>query len=227
MPTIVIASPKGGTGKSTVAVILATEMALLDIPVTILDTDPNLSVTRWANAAKLPNGIQVIGDITESNIIKMIREHEGDGKIVIVDPEGIASRKMSRAITQADLVITPMRPTSLDADIGAEIINLIEEEEEALGRKIQLAVAFTMTSNTIISMQERGIHESLVSQGVDVIECKLALRSAYSALFATGGNLYTMPPQGNMEAAKANAKRFAETVLIRLEKGNTNDPTQK
>ena len=49
MPVIVMASPKGGVGKSTVSVLLATGFARLGAEVTIIDTDPNRSLSRWAS----------------------------------------------------------------------------------------------------------------------------------------------------------------------------------
>ena len=45
MATIVIASPKGGAGKTTTAVLLATELAFSGADVTILDCDPNRSIS--------------------------------------------------------------------------------------------------------------------------------------------------------------------------------------
>jgi chromosome partitioning protein len=49
MPTIVFASPKGGVGKSTAAVLLATELAYHGGSVTMIDVDPNRPLTQWAN----------------------------------------------------------------------------------------------------------------------------------------------------------------------------------
>ena len=132
-----------------------------------------------------------------------------------VDLEGVASRLVSRAISQADLVITPMRGTTLDAMIGARALALVEEEEEALGRKIRHAVVFTMT-RAIRSNQHKGIESSLKGQGVDVIDPPLMERAAYSALFEFGGNLRDLPPQGNMEGAITNAIEFARAVYERL-----------
>ena len=160
MPTITIASPKGGAGKSTTAVILATELAHAGVPVTLLDCDPNMSVSLWASRGALPPRIKVLNDVTESTVIKTIKEFDRDGEIVIVDMEGVASRLMSRAISQADLVITPMRATTLDATIGARAIALIMEEEESLGRQIRYAAVFTMTK-TVRSKQHSGIVASL------------------------------------------------------------------
>ena len=48
MPTIVFANPKGGAGKSTSAVILATQLAHKGADVTIIDADPNKPVSQWA-----------------------------------------------------------------------------------------------------------------------------------------------------------------------------------
>ena len=45
MPVIVMASPKGGVGKSTCAVLLASEFARMGADVTALDCDPNKSLT--------------------------------------------------------------------------------------------------------------------------------------------------------------------------------------
>ena len=65
MPTIVFASPKGGAGKSTSAVILATELAGKGAAVTIIDADPNRPVSRWAKRPGKPACLTVIEDVTE------------------------------------------------------------------------------------------------------------------------------------------------------------------
>ena len=215
MPTIVIASPKGGAGKSTTAVLLGSELALAGATVHLLDCDPNRSLSLWASRGPLPERMTLHADISEQDIIKTIKSLDEDGQIVIVDLEGVASRLVSRAISQADLVLTPMRATTLDATIGARALALITEEEEALGRSIRHAVVFTMT-RAIRSKQHSGIQESLTGQGVDIIQPPLMERAAFSALFEFGGNLRTMPPQGNMHAAQENAAGFAQAVYQRL-----------
>ena len=215
MPTIVIASPKGGAGKSTTAIILGTELAQAGAAIVLIDCDPNGSLSLWADRAPLPERVSVLTGVGESEIVKTIKRNDQDGRIVIVDLEGVASRLVSRAISQADLVVTPMRATTLDATVGVRALALIEEEEEALDRKIPHAVVFTMTK-AIKSKQHTGIAESLVGQGVDLIHPPLMERAAFSALFEFGGDLRTMPPQGNMSAAIENAREFAQAIYRRL-----------
>jgi len=215
MPVVTVASPKGGSGKSTASVILATELAHAGAGAVILDCDPNRSISVWANRARLPPRIAVKADVGESEIVRTIKQQDADGRIVIVDLEGVASRLVSRAISQADLVLIPMRATTLDATIGVRALALIQEEEEALGRSIRHAVVFTMT-RAIKSKQHTAIEKSLEGQGVDIIRPPLMERAAFSAIFEFGGDLRSMPAQGNMEPAVENAARFAQAVYKRL-----------
>lgn len=215
MPVITIASPKGGSGKSTASVILGTEMAFAGAEIALLDCDPNRSITLWARRGQLPPRMTVLSDVGESDIVRAIKQQDADGRVVIVDLEGLASRLVSRAISQADLVLTPMRATTLDATIGVRALALIAEEEETLNRPIRHAVVFTMT-RAIKSKQHTAIEASLVGQGVDVIQPPLMERAAFSALFEFGGDLRSIPPQGRMEGALENATALTQAVYKRL-----------
>ena len=214
MATIVLASPKGGAGKTTTAVLLATEFANVGADVTILDGDPNHSVSLWATESKHPppDRVKVVSDINENNIVSTIKSLDRKRHFLIVDLEGVISRLMSRAISQADLVVTPMRATTLDAKIGLKTVSLIANSKEALNRVIKHAVVFTMTRG-IITKQHRAIKRSLQEQGVTVIEPPLMERSAFSALFTYGGGLRSMPEQGRMDKAIENAQKFAKFVF--------------
>jgi chromosome partitioning protein len=108
-----------------------------------------------------------------------------------------------------------MRATTLDATIGVRALALIAEEEEALGRSIRHSVVFTMT-RAIKSKQHTAIETSLKGQGVDVISPPLMERAAFSALFEFGGDLRTIPAQGQMKHAAENAAGFAQAVYRRL-----------
>jgi chromosome partitioning protein len=51
MPAIVFATSKDGAGKSTTAVLLATERAGQGAPVTLIDADPNKPPSQWAKSS--------------------------------------------------------------------------------------------------------------------------------------------------------------------------------
>ena len=228
MPTIVVASPKGGCGKSTTAVLLGTELARAGVEVAFLDCDPNRSLTMWATKGDLPPRITVQCGIDDANVMQAIKDQgESHKRFVIVDLEGIAARIISRAISQADLVITPMRPTALDATVGVQTVALIAQQEKILARKIRHVVVFTMTRGPL-TKQHREIERSLQEQGITVIKPPLVERAAFAALFAFGGDLSTIPEQGVMNKAFQNARNFCQAILNQIKEiqyGQEKKPT--
>jgi chromosome partitioning protein len=69
MPTIVFASPKGGVGKSTAAVLLATELASHGGSVTVIDADPNRPLSQWAALPGKPDNLTVVATTTEESYL--------------------------------------------------------------------------------------------------------------------------------------------------------------
>ena len=84
-------------------------MAHAGVPVTMMDCDPNRSLTWWSTQGALPDRMRILSEVTEASIVKAVKVHDREGRLVVMDMEGVASRLVSRAISQADLVITPMR----------------------------------------------------------------------------------------------------------------------
>ena len=50
MPVISFANPKGGSGKTTLAMVLALEIAKGGAQVAVIDADPNAIIEKWAAA---------------------------------------------------------------------------------------------------------------------------------------------------------------------------------
>jgi hypothetical protein len=136
MPTIVFASPKGGAGKSTSAVILATELAGQGATVAIIDADPNKPVSRWASRPGKPASLSVVADVTEDTILDQVDQASRQAAFVIVDLEGTASLMVGYAISRADLVIIPTQGSLLDATEAVKAIRLVRNMEKTAGRAI-------------------------------------------------------------------------------------------
>lgn len=60
MPIIVFGNSKGGAGKTTSAVLLASELAERGAGVTLIDGDPNRPITQWANTPEKPAKLAVM-----------------------------------------------------------------------------------------------------------------------------------------------------------------------
>lgn len=214
MPVIVTASSKGGAGKSTMTLVLAQALDSMDATVTIIDADPNRPIVRW-RSGKSNSKVEVIGDITESNIIRVIRDHAATRQFVLVDLEGTANRLVSRAITQADLVIIPLQASALDSNEASKAVALISEEEETLeGRVIPFRVIMTRTNPLITTKIEKEIYKSLDKAAVPLMRTQLHERQAYKAIFVRRVALNELDGSINgLEAAIENAGTLAAEVI--------------
>lgn len=215
MPVIVTANPKGGAGKSTTTLILGQTLARLGASVTVIDADPNRPIADWRTGASAL-ALNVIGDATESSIIRTIRDERIRQQFVFVDLEGTASRLVSRAITQADLVLIPLQASGVDARQAGRAVALIREEEEALGdRRIPFRILLTRTSPIIATRIEREIVSALEEASLPLMRSRLHERQAYKAIFVRRLALHELDPaqiNGLAEALK-NAEQLADELV--------------
>ena len=217
MPTIVFASPKGGAGKSTSAVLLACELASR-VPVTIIDADPNHPVSTWARRPGRPDNLKIVDNVHQSTIIDAIEEAAEKSTFVVVDLEGTASMTVAYAISRADLVIIPSQGSQLDAAEAAKAVRLIREQEKAFNRDIPFAVLITRTSAAIRPRTLRHIEDEFRAHDVTVLKTQLHERDAYKALFSFGGTLNKLDADqvSGLKAAIANARSYSADVIALL-----------
>ena len=218
MPTIVFASPKGGAGKSTSAVVLATELALSGANVTVIDADPNRPVARWGRLPGRPENLTVIEDVTERSIIATIDREAALVSFVVVDLEGTASRMIPYAMSRADLVIIPSRGSTLDAVEAVAAIREVREQEAAFRVKIPAAILLTNTSPAIKPRTLSSIMAEFRTNGVPVFSTQLHDREAFRAVFSFGGTVSGLDESSvrNIPAAIKNAREFAAEVVTML-----------
>ena len=220
MPTIVFASPKGGAGKSTSAVLLATELAERGATVTVIDADPNKPVSLWARRPGKPESLSVVADVSEDSIIDVIEAAATESTFVIVDLEGTASMMVGYAISRADLTIIPTQGSQLDATEAVKAIKLVRRQEKAFKRSIPLAVLFTRTSAAIRPRSLQSIEVELTENAIPILGTQIHERDAYRAIFSFGGTLSRLDPTqvSNIKAATSNARAFAAEVVALLKR---------
>jgi chromosome partitioning protein len=121
MQTIVIASQKGGSGKTTLTRNLA---VALGENVAVIDTDPQGSLTAWWNRREAETPVLVgVGDGLPGTLAAL---REAGIKMVLIDTPPSAHAFISGVIAQADLVVVPVRPTPDDLDAVGPTLDMIE-----------------------------------------------------------------------------------------------------
>ena len=217
MPVISFASSKGGAGKTTSAIVLATELAE-GTDVIVIDADPAARLMRWSGIRALPRRLTVIASAGERAIQDEIAQAAARAAFVIIDLEGAASRLTSFAIAESDLVVVPTGDEQQDADEAVETLAQIAMEGRARRRPIPSAVLFARTNAAVKSKLERHINAQLRG-ATRVMETELNRRTAFSSLHNAGGGLRQLDPSevGGIDKAIANAQAFASEVVDMLE----------
>jgi chromosome partitioning protein len=215
MPTIAFASSKGGAGKSTSAVLLASELAVRGTTVTIIDADPNQPVTRWGKKTGKPEKLTVVSDVTEETLIDAIEEAARKTAFVIVDLEGTASLMVAQAMSRSDLVIIPTQGSALDATEAIKVIKFIGRQERGYSRTIPFALLFTKTNPAVRPRTLKAIEADMREQGIPIFGTALHDRDAFRAIFSFGGTLYGLDEKlvSGVPVAARNVQKFVAEVV--------------
>lgn len=218
MPVISFANPKGGAGKTTTALILATQLAENGASVTIIDADPERWISQWGALPGRPDNVTITTGVTEESIVDQIEEAAAQSQFVIVDLEGTASLMVANAIGMSDLVLIPAQGSSMDARGGAKTIRLITNQAKLARRPIPHCVVLTRTSAAVRSRALRNVQQQLHDNGIAVCRVPIVERAAYRDLFDYGGTLADLDPAlvSKVEKARLNAREFAGEVIARL-----------
>ncbi len=134
MKTVLIANPKGGSGKTTLATNLAGYFASLDYRVVLSDLDRQQSSTGWLQrrSAQLPA-------IEEQH--SKAKQSDLKAQWVIADsPGGFRNEKLSDAIKQADCIIVPVQPSAFDIGATQDFLDLLNAEKAIRKQKTFVAL---------------------------------------------------------------------------------------
>lgn len=136
MKTVLVASSKGGVGKTTIATHLAAHAALDGHRTVLVDADPQHSSTRWAERrAELESAVLPL-DGTRKSWARHLPE---DTQRVVIDaPAGATADSLEGFLEEAEALVVPVLPSTLDIDATVGFLNGIAKHPRV--RRGQLRV---------------------------------------------------------------------------------------
>jgi len=155
--TIVIASQKGGSGKTTLSGHLAVEADRAGAgPVVLIDTDPQGSLAQWWNARAAPTpqfvkvGVLDLGDALEELKKSGVR-------LAVIDTPPAITTSIAHVVAFADLVIVPTRPSPHDLRAVGATVDIAERHDKPVIFVLNAATARArITGEAAVALSQHG-----------------------------------------------------------------------
>lgn len=184
MPVIVVANPKGGVGKSTVATNLAGALARAGHPVMLGDVDRQQSARQWLGLR--PAALPAIQgwDIARDDVV---RPPKGTTHVVLDTPAGLHGSKLDAVLKIADRVLVPLQPSLFDIQASHAFVQALREQR----RGVKVAVIGNRVREGTIAADQ--LRQFLDTLGVPVLTM-LRDTQLYVQLAARGATLWDVAP---------------------------------
>lgn len=133
MKAILIANPKGGSGKTTLSTNIAGYLAARGKRVAILDLDRQKSATQWLSSR--PRNLPAI-ELMQSEV-----ETEAPLDTLVIDsPAALHGKNLEHALKLVHKVIVPIAPSAFDIQASRDFLEVLHHEKMVRKGKIFIGV---------------------------------------------------------------------------------------
>ncbi|MBB4141752.1 ParA family protein [Rhizobium rhizoryzae] len=214
MPVISFANAKGGAGKTTAALLLATELAHQGYRVTLIDADPQRWISQWHELSGAVRNISIITEVSVASLQCHLREMAGQTDYFVIDLAGARDALVTTALGLSDHVFIPVQGSAMDAKGAAQILDLLALMKEKAGHAVAHSVVLTRVTPMVTTRSLLAIKGLLAQRGVNVLNTPIGERTAFRELFEVGGTLYSLDAAkvSNLDKARDNIRALADEV---------------
>lgn len=196
MYVITFANPKGGSGKTTSAMLLAEQIAISGGRVAVLDLDPNANILAWAQARRaqgreVPFAVHARPQAEET--VELIDSIGEEADYLIVDLEGSKDQIVTFALSRTDLCVIPLDGSPMEARQAAAAVKLVQTTASMIRAPIAYTLLFTRTNAAFQSTDERDVRAEMSASNIAALSVRVAKRAPYTRIFRDGVLLSELP----------------------------------
>lgn len=207
---IVLASQKGGSGKTTISGHLAVQAELAGAgPVALIDTDPQGSLAQWWNARA--SATPAFAQTTVADLKQDIEVLKKSGyRLIVIDTPPAVTSTISEVITHADLVVIPIRPSPHDLRAVGPTVDIIEYQQKQLVFVVNSAtMRARITGETAVALSQHGM----------VAPVTLHHRVDFAASMIDGRTVGEINPKSRSATEVSKLWAYLDTRLVKLRGG--------
>ena len=209
MPVVAIVNQKGGTGKTTLSINLASAFAELE-PTLLMDADPQGSALDWADSRATPQANLDACAVEPSALLRDVRRFATRYDWIIIDgPPGIG-RVSADAVRAADIVMIPTKPSPFDVWAASDIVEAVKARQEATGGFPKGCFVITMARPRTRLVGQ--VSAALAEYGLPVLEARTSERVVYPMTAIEGRSVLDsrdMAARGEILAMRDEIERLS------------------
>ncbi len=196
MLTIALISQKGGVGKTTLAIHLATAFEAQGRQTLLVDLDPQTSAAEWKDARQSERPyVMAVPPSRLGKALETAREHQAE--VVVLDTAPHSEGTALDAARAADLILVPCQPSIMDLRAmrkTADLLNYVKKTTYAVLNEVA-------PQGTVADEAGRAITAQF---GISVCPIRLGQRVAFSRCLLTGQTAQEYEP-GSKAAQEIDA----------------------
>jgi chromosome partitioning protein len=174
MPVIALVGNKGGAGKTTLCINLASSLHRRCSTV-LLDADPQLSSLQWRDIATRDDLVEVVDAVED--VAGMVQQYREIHDCVVIDcPPSVQSKQTREALACSDIAVVPVLPSPLDLWASVHVERELEWAKSVNPGIQALLVINQLEPRTRLS---RLMHQALAEIALPVAETAIRRRMAY------------------------------------------------
>jgi chromosome partitioning protein len=205
---IAILNQKGGVGKTTVALHLATGLALRHHKVLLVDADPQGSARDWLATRQIAPLFSVVA--MDRPVLH--RDLDGIAKgydHVIVDGPPRTTELVRSAMLASALILIPVQPSPYDVWAAQDVVNLAKE---AAIYNPKMKCAFVVNRKIVGTAIGRDVASALAEYQLPVLAASICQRVSFAETASSGSTVLEQPLTDDNKAAQEILAVLSEIV---------------
>lgn len=188
---ITLLNQKGGVGKTTLALHIATGLSQKGSKCLVIDADKQGSALDWGASREEPPLFPILG-LPKATLHREVLRVAKDYDHVIIDSPPHANDVARSAIMASDLIIIPVQPSPYDVWASEETVTLVSE---AAPLKENLKTAFVINRKIVNTAIGRDVVDTLSNYEFPVLSSQICQRVAFAESAATGKTVLEIEPE--------------------------------
>lgn len=206
---ISVVQQKGGAGKTSLLISLASLMVEDGARVAVIDTDEHRHLTAWAEKGQTDlDYLYEEDDERLAPVVRHLKKETPPYDVILIDTAGFKSAMAIYAITASSLVLIPCKASESDARDAARTHAHVQNVAGNMEKPIASFVVMNdVNERTIIT---RATRSAIEQEKVPTLDAMLSSRTGFKEMLSTGRG-----PEGDAKpVAKGLLRELQERQLI-------------